>query len=218
MIRPRAGLAVLLMLLALTAGCRSLIGAMGYYLHPRQIQKPEYEFPAKTRLAMLIDNARPAEENPMFNQALLERVVEMLRDGGAKAEVMPLQAINDLRRANPDFGQWSVQKIGRTLQADQVLHVKLDRLVIRESPDYPVLTPTVDLHMKLVAVNQPATTARLWPKAKEGHAVHCTRQTADSSGADADDLEATKLGHDTAYYVAMPFIEVDLEENPPVER
>ena len=32
------------------------------------------------------------------------------------------------------------------------------------------------------------------------------------------DIEARKLGYDTAYWVTMPLIEVDLEKKPPVER
>jgi hypothetical protein len=217
---PRAGLAVLLALLGMSAGCKQIIGAVGYYFRPRQIQKPQYEFTAGTRVAMVIDAARPGDENPVFNQALHERVVEMLREGKSHATVLPLSAITDLRRANPDFDNWSVQKIGRALQADEVLYIKIDRLVIRQTPDHPVLTPTVEARMKVISASQPPVHARLWPQAKEGHPVHCARQITEAADAnpEAADIEARKLGHDTAYYAAMPFIEVDLEENPPVEQ
>ncbi len=214
----RAGFAVLLSLLGLAAGC-NVISAIAYYFRPREIQKPQYEFPADSRVAIVIEAARPGEENPVFNQALYERVVEMLREGKSKAAILPLRAVTDLRRADPDFNKWSLQKVGRALQADHVLYIRIDRLLIRQSPDYPILTPAVDLHLKLIGVGQPPVHARLWPEAKEGYPVSCARQTTEAAdtGPDAGDLEARKLAYDTAYYVTMPFIEVDLEQPPPVE-
>lgn len=219
MIRLRAGLVVLLALTGLTTGC-NLVAAIAYYFRPPQIQKPEYEFPAGSRLAILIEAAQPQRENPVFSRALHERAVTMLREGKSPATVIPARAVSDLRRSNRDFDQWSLQRIGRALKADQVLYVKIERLVIRQTPDYPVLTPAVDLRLKLIGVNEPPVHARLWPQAKEGHALSCTRQTAEVPDADPDavDAEARKLGCDTAYHVTMPFIEVDLEEPPPVER
>jgi len=219
MTRCRAGLAALLILLGGAAGC-NLFAPIAYYLRPREIQKPQYEFPGDSRVAIVIEAAQPRDENPVFNQALHERAVEMLREGKSKATILPLRAVSDLRRANPDFDQWSLQKIGRALQADHVLYIRIDRLLIRQSPDYPILTPTIDLRMKLIGVSQPPIHARLWPEAKEGHPVSCARQTTEAtdSGANAVDAEARKLAYDTAYYVTMPFIEVDLEQPPPVER
>lgn len=203
-------------LLDLTVGC-NILRPLAYYLRPPQIQKPEYEFPADSRVAIMIEAARRRHENPVFNRALYERLVELLRAGKPQPTFLPLRAISDLRRAHADFDRWSLQRIGRALHADQLLYIKLDRLIIRQSPDYPLLTPTVELHTKLIGVNQPAAHGRLWPEQKEGRAVSCSRQPSEAGGADAADHAARKLGYDTAYYVAMPFIEVNLEEKPPVE-
>lgn len=220
MTRARVAAALLSVLLGLVAGCGPTLGAIAYYFSPRQIQKPAYEFPEGSRVALLIEAAQPRDENPVFDRALHERVTEMLREGKSQATLVPLRPIAELRRAHPDFDKWSLQRIGRELQADHVLYVKLDRLVIRQAPDYPILTPMVDLRMKLIGVSEPPAHARLWPEAKEGHAVSCARQSREAADADPDaaDVEARKLGCDTAYYVSMPFIEVDLEQNPPVER
>jgi hypothetical protein len=215
----RAASAVLLGLVVLTAGCK-LVGPIAYYLQPRQIQKPEYEFPAGTRVALVIEARDPQDENPVFSEALHERVVTMLRDGKSEATILPWRKVTELRYANADFAKWSLQKVGRALGADQVLYLSIDRLVIRPSPEHPVLTPEVDLHMKLIGVHEPPLHARIWPEAKEGHPVSCKRLIGEAADAnpDAADIEARKLGYDTAYWVTMPFIKVDLEENPPVER
>ena len=217
--RPGAAFFVLLALLAQTTGC-GIVSAIAYYLRPPQIQKPEYEFAEGTRVAILIEAGQPREENPVFNEALHGRVVAMLKEGEALASVSPLRDVIELRRANPDFKKWSLQKVGRKLQVDEVLYIKIDRLEIRPTPDYPILAPAVDLHVKLIGVSHPSAHARLWPEAKEGHPVSCSRQSVEAvdTNPDAIDVEARKLGHDTAYWVTMPFVEVDLEEKPPVER
>ncbi len=214
-----AAAAVLLTLAGLTAGCNILV-PIAYYFRPREIQKPQYEFPRNSRVAVVIEARNPRYENPVFNEALYERVVTLLRDGKSPVTVLPLREVIELRHANAGFAKWSLQRIGRTLGADHVLYLRIDRLVIRPSRDYPILTPEVDLHLKLIGVPEPAVHARLWPGAKEGHPVSCRRQVAEiaDSNPDAADIEARKLGYDTAYWVTMPFIKVDLEEPPPVER
>ena len=215
----RAALAVLLGLVGVTVGCK-LLGPIAYYLQPPQIQKPEYEFPPGTLVALVIEARDPRDENPVFSEALYERLVTMLRDGESEATILPWREVTELRHSNADFAKWSLQKVGRALGADQVWYVRIDRLVIRPSPEHPVLTPEVDLHMKLIGVHESPLHARIWPEAKEGHHVSCKRLIGEAADTnpDAADIEARKLGYDTAYWVTMPFIEVDLEKKPPVER
>lgn len=215
----RASVAVVLaLLLAPTCGCQ-IIGAMGYYLSPAQIQKPEFEFEKGSRVALLIETAQAAQDNPVFSRALHERVVTLLREGDSHAQLLPHQEVVQLRRTSTDFKNWPIQKIGRELGADYVLYIKLDNLVIRSEPDHPMLTPAVDLHMKLIDIHQPAVHARVWPEEREGREASCARLRSEAADAnpDAEDLAARKLGYDTAYYVTMPFLTVDLEDKPPVE-
>jgi len=213
----RAAAAALFVLSGMTAGC-NILGPVMYYLQPPRIQKPEYEFPENTRVAMVIEAAQPEQENPVFNQALYERATEMLREGKCAATFLPIRKVTDLRRRAADFRKWSIQKIGRELDADQVLYIKLDSLIIRPAPDHPLITPESALRMKLIDVQAPSLHARIWPEEKAGRSVGCKRQTAHlaDENPDAPDIEARKLGYDTAYWVTMPFLTVDLEESPPV--
>jgi hypothetical protein len=215
----RAAPPMLLVLAGATAGC-NILAPIAYYFQPPQIQKPQYEFPSASRVAVVIEARSPQYDNPVFNAALHERVVTMLREGKSQATILPLRDVVELRQANTDFATWSLQRIGRTLAASHVLYIRIDRLVIRPSQQHPILTPEVDLHMKVIGVDPQAVQARLWPEAKEGHAVSCRRQVAEAADTnpDAADVEARKLGYDTAYWVTMPFIKVDLEKSPPVER
>ncbi len=217
--KPRRAAAMLLLVLpGLLGGCRAA-GALAYYFGPPRVQKPEFVIEPGRKLALLIEAVRPSQENPVFSRALHERVVTMLREGGCKAEVIAYRKLFDLRQRNKDFARWPIQKIGRKLGADYVLYIRLDDLVIRQTPDAPVLTPSVRLHMKLIDVHQPPPHARVWPSDDDARPVRCTRQatTVADENPEAADTQARKLGYDTAYYVTMPFIKVDLEKPPPVE-
>ena len=207
------------LLLPLMAGC-NFLGPIAYYLSPPQIQEPEFEIPAGGTVALLIEGRSPQDDNPVFNAALYERLELMLREGESQATLMPLHAASDLRREHADFSKWSLQKIGRELNADYLLYLKIERLVIQPSLDHPLLTPEVALRMKLIGVREAAGHARLWPEEKTGRPVNCKRQYSEAgdTNPDAADAETRKLGYDTAYWISMPFIKVDLEEKPPVER
>ncbi len=215
----RTAAVLLVLLLGLTSGC-NILGPIAYYLSPPQIQKPEFEFPTGSTAALLIEARNSQYDNPVFNAALYERLELMLREGESEATLLPLRAATDLRRKHADFAKWSLQKIGRELDTEYVLYLKIDRLVIQPSRDHPLLTPEIDLRMKLIGVNEASVHARIWPEEKAGRLVTCKRQYSEAgdTNPDAYDAETRKLGCDTAYWVSMPFIEVDLEEKPPVER
>jgi hypothetical protein len=124
-----------------------------------------------------------------------------------------------LRQQNPDFGQWSVQKVGRRLNAKQVLYVRIEELQLREAPDSPVLQPGVRMRLRLVDPQASPDKAQVWPgpQERDGRAVSRARQHREVPDAIAVDEEAAKLGKDAAYLVAAPFYDVDLEKKTPWE-
>ncbi|MBU0639693.1 MAG: hypothetical protein KKB50_12575 [Planctomycetes bacterium] len=212
----RRGVAVLLLVgLAALLGCRQF-GSILYLLSPRQIEPAEFEL-TKGLLAIVIDAARPDEENPVFNQALFDKLVEILREKKVLAEVVPAGEITDLRHSDPKFSSWSIQRIGRRLSAAQVLYLRIDELQLREGADTPVVSPHVSLRVKVVGTDVPALHARLWPEESEGREVTCARPTEEATDADIVDAAAVKLGRDTAQLVARFFTEFDREEPVPKE-
>jgi len=201
----------------LCCGCRA-VGAAAYYLRPPQIQKAEFRFPRDSRVAVLIDAAKPEADNPVFARALYDRLRDYFREYRSPARLVPLRDVLDLRQSDPQaFARWSVQRIGRELGADYVLHVRVDSLRLLENQGVPLVRPQAQIHIKVIVVDHPATDARVWPEEPEGRAITCKRQAREASGPQAVDEEAAKLGSDAAYFVMMPFFNVDLEARRPVE-
>jgi len=207
-----------LALCPMLAGC-NIIGPLGFLLGPRQIQKAECEL-TKERLAILVDTARPAEDSPVFAQALHNKLVQIFREKEINSQVVPWEEVVRLRQREPDFGRWSIQRAGRALKAREVLYVRVDRLQLLESVGSPVMTPHVWLRVKLIAADELSSLARRWPPQEErrGREIDCGRQTREATDTVAVDSEAAKLGKDVAQFIAMPFYDVDLEEKVPRER
>lgn len=210
--------AVLCVLLASTATGCNIFAPMAYYLSPPQIQKPEFTFPAGSRVAVLIESGRGAHDHPMFNRALHDRIAQIFRDKRSRAEIIPPEELHNLRRANADFAGWSMQRVGRELGATHVLYIRVEELQLRRFAEVPVLEPRVTLRQRVIAVDHPETDARVWPAEAEGRLVQCSRQPVEADEAGAEDDIIRKLAYDTAFFVTMSFFETDLEAPRPIER
>ena len=204
------------LLLVWLTGC-NLMAPIAYYLRPPQIRKPLHKFPPDSTVLLLFETQRIRDENPVFERALFERARAIFREHKLPVRLIGPAVVHRLRREHAGFSRWSVQRIGREAGADFVIYVRADRLVLRESPGAPVLTPRLEARMKVIDVHQPAAHARVWPDDPEGYAVQCTRPAVHAADPQAVDRAATKLGRDAAWWITAPFVTIDQEKRPPVE-
>jgi len=207
----------LLLLTAVAAACLvlcgcNIVGAFTYLLAPPQIQKAEFTL-TRGRLAILIEPARPEDENPVFTQALYDKLVEIFREKKVNDQVVPLKDVQRLRQVNPDFDRWPMQRIAQALNAQQLLYIRVERLALRSAGQRPVLEPSVELRVKVIDASASPREARVWPKGEElGRTIQRGRPMREATDATAVDAEAAKLGKDAARLVARCFHDVDLEE------
>lgn len=199
-------------LTSLVTGCvKNPIGAAAYFFSPKQIDKADFHL-TQGRLAIVFETAA-GEENPVFARELHTTLTRELQDRQVPSKVIPYTEMISLRQ-KPEYARWSVQRIGRELAADQVLYLRAERFLLRETPEYPVLTPSVTLRIKVIDPDAPANHARLWPIDDRGTELQCSRPASEASGPDAADRAAQSLARDTARLVARFFYDVDLEEKP----
>ena len=210
--------AALLVWLLIPLGCKQ-VGSAIALLRPPDVRNKEFTL-TKGRLAVLIETARPQEENPVFTQALHEKLVEEFRDRKINDQVVPLEEVIRLRQARPESANWSYARIGRALAAEQVVYIWIEHLESHAKPDQPVFEPQVQLRLKVYSVDEKAETPRLWPGKAEndGRLIERKRQLREAADAMTTDAEITKLGHDAALLVAMPFYDVYTEEKTPWEQ
>jgi hypothetical protein len=201
------------------SGC-NIVGSLMYFTLPPQVQKREFEL-TSGRLAVLVEMARPEQDNPVFAEAFHERLVEIFREQKKiRAQVIPYMDVVRLRQKHADFYKWSLPEIGRRLKADQVLYVRVESLELYTDPGSPVLAPQVRLRLAVVDPNAPAGTSRLWPppEEREGRIIERGRHQRPVDSTTIVDSETRKLARDAAVLAAMPFYDVDLEEPVPWEK
>jgi hypothetical protein len=215
---PRTRLVLLAAVLGLLAGC-NIVGPLSVLFAPRRIQKTQFKLTTE-RLAVFVDYARTEEESPVFTQALYDRLAQVFRERKINDQLVPLTEVQKLRQAHSDFSRWSIQKVGRELDAPQTLYIRVDRLVLRPAANHPILEPSVELRLKVIGTDEAADMARLWPgnDERDGRVITRKRQPTDQVDPVTTDREATKLGRDAALLVAMPFYDVDQEETVPWEK
>ncbi|TWT44606.1 hypothetical protein RAS1_10210 [Phycisphaerae bacterium RAS1] len=212
----RKALALLLpALLAGLAGC-SALRALAYYLSPPQIQKAAYKL-TEGRLAIVIDYAHAEDENPVFSRRLHDAITGLFRDHKVKSQVISFDDVLSLRQVNRDYSSWTIQRIGRELEADEVLYLRVTRLQFQEEPGHPVVAASAALGVKVIGTQQDEAHARLWPEERDGKSVTCSRPPLEAA-RETIDIEAAKLATDTSHFVGGFFYDTDLEEKPPKER
>lgn len=217
-VRPWRLVLAATMLFVSASGC-SYVTAAAYLFGPPRVQKAEFKL-TDGRLAVVIETAHPEEDSPVFRQALLEKMSEIFRENKLKTKIIPDEELLRLHQQNADFADWSLQKIGRRLDAKQVLYVRIEQLQMRDAPDSPLLSPRVDMRLKVIDPFAQPDKARLWPgpNEREGREADRARPPRDVADPTTNDTEAAKLGRDTAYVVAQWFYDVDLETKTPWEK
>jgi hypothetical protein len=198
------------------AGC-NILGPLAYFAGPRRIQKKDFELP-HGRLAVLIDYAHPDEAHPIFEQVLVEKLSSIFRERKIQAQVIPPVDLARLKQFQPESRKWSVQKIGRELNAGAVLVIDVERLQLRVSPSHPLIEPLVEGKLKLVDTELPEDQARLWPKDEKPRPFDASRDPVEAVNSTVIDDAAAKLAADAAQIIALYFYDVDLEEKTPKER
>lgn len=214
--RTRTAALVLLALLTAAIGCRQ-IGQLGVLFAGRQWQKAHFK-PTENRIAIIIDGMRGGEDHPMFRRGLHEKVVELLEEEDVNHNIVPYVEQLELATREPDYANWSIQRIGRELDAEQVIYVQIVSFTLRETPNHPVLTPEATVSVKAIDVEAEPRMARLWPDSVEGYELDAKRQAREATSTAVIDAEAEKLGKDLGQYVARLFYKWDTEETVPRER
>jgi hypothetical protein len=197
-------------------GC-NLLGPIAYYLGPPRVQKAEFALTDRGRVAVVVDYVRREQENPVFTQALVEKLIEIFREKKSSTRLVPPEELLELRRTHRDFSGWSLQRIGRELNAEQVLWLRVENLTLRLAPDDPVLYPRVVLRVAVIGSDRPPERPRLWPEEPEGREVSCSRPPQEAGDFHTQDLAAISLARDTAHLLATLFFDTDLEQPLPRE-
>jgi hypothetical protein len=201
---------------ALSSGCQ-LVAMIGYLFSPERKQDALHELSAG-RVAIVIDGVPGAPDHPEFRRHLHRKTAELLVENEAADLVASYDEVLELQSQHPEYYRWSIQRIGRELNARDVIYIRITEFQLREATGHPLMSPKAAVRVKVIDATAPATEARIWPDDIEGFPLDVTRQPKEAGDMRTLDAEARKIGIDLAQYVARLFYEHSLETTVPKAR
>lgn len=202
-------------LLACLPGCGEQAGAFLYFfkLYPKQKIPAEFTL-TSGRLLVLIDDDADLITEPGVKQALTEGVAANLRENRVKATVIPFEQLKTLQRHQPDFETTAADRIGKLLDADQVLWIKVDRFStgsVSASDVGKAATFTVNLRV-LTTKAASRDEVQLWPEAREPRKVSADLSLAMVQMKNDPRVITEMLSEALAKSIAELFYEHPMEE------
>jgi hypothetical protein len=149
---------------AALAGCQPfawiLVKTVGPWL-PEETAQAEFDMQNKSVLA-LVDAKDPSflSEFPRMESAISTSIGKELGGHKACGPLVPAHSVENARRAEPRFGQWSVAQIGKYFNVDLVLHVEVLEFRLRDTPGSNVYHGYAEAAVRLVS---PDTGEQVWP-------------------------------------------------------
>jgi len=164
--RPHAILLLpaILFLAATLAGCQPfawiLVKTIGPWL-PEETAQAQYDLQNKSVL-VLVDAKDPGflSEYPRMESALATAISKELGDHKACGPLVPAHSVDNARRAEAKFGQWSIAQVGKYFNVDLVMHVEVLDFRLRDAPGSNVFNGYIETAVCLVS---PETGEQVWP-------------------------------------------------------
>jgi len=161
-IRP---LAILALAAALAlGGCQPfawlLVQTIGPFV-PEDESEAEFNLQGKSVL-ILVDAKDPAlaSDNPRLESAMAEAIGKELQTHKACGPVVPAHSVDAARRAEPQFGEWSVVQVGKYFNVDYVLHVEVSDFHLKDNPGSNVYHGHCEAAIRIVS---PESDQQVWP-------------------------------------------------------
>jgi hypothetical protein len=184
-------LAVLMVPLAIHNCSCALVAWTAAQFGPKAKIAAQYEPPAGRKILVFVDDMEYPVSHPPIKIHLTKMLNNLLVANGVAAQTVPYERLADFIGATPRFNELSVAEVGRKLDAEIVLYVRVDQFALKDQAA-----------MDLLWRGQFQTTVRmvhvvdgpLWPKDRpSGHTVDKVETPPKSADSDTDADEITKV-------------------------
>jgi len=153
-------------LLTLLAGGAAGCGAAGAFygifidpLIPPPTIKAEHKMEGKTVLVW-VDDSLLARSNPLLRREVVAHLEKDLVARHAVGCIVDYRGVARFRQEHPEAAEWSAQKWGQELHADEVLHVLIERFDLQDTAGAGYYRPGLAGRAQVIDV---ATGRCLWP-------------------------------------------------------
>jgi len=180
--RFRPAAAGLLICLAVgPAGCGQQFGAFLYWTgwYPKPTVEAEFTL-TKGPILILVDDDYNLTESQVTRDAIASALAEQLAVHKANRRPVPLERLKRIRLTAPDYAKISAHELGRMVQAEQVLWIKIVEYKIGDlEADNPNEAARVIVSLRVLDCHaERRDDVRLWPTGREPHRLEITEPLA----------------------------------------
>ena len=196
-------LCVLLVAGLYISGC----GAMGWFASwfPPDAVDAVYKFPKDKIVLVLVDDPKGLGREASIQLGLANALNDQLLEHKIAKDVIPQRKLLFEMARTSAFQQLSISEIGKRLQADIVLYVKIEQFALKDNRLSPIWHGELGTTVRVVGV---AEKGRLWPKDRyQGYAmpeINSPRESDDESKRMGEKI-TTRMAKDMADKIAKLF-------------
>jgi len=177
---------IVICLVALAAwslsGCAVISWLVGVSAPPPKV-KAQYKPPKGKRILVLVDDILHPVEYGQIKRDLTTKLNRLLTANGVAGDTVEYDRLLDLIIATPNFNQLRVSEIGRKLNADIVLHVRIEEFSLKEHEGSLLWRGRLKT---TVAVAEVDSARWLWPEDRaDGYPVQAIEKPTEQRSSEA---------------------------------
>lgn len=199
----------------LAAGCGQQFGALLYFMGVIPSEKVPAEFHLTTgRLLILIDDDSDQVSQPEVFDRLTKQIAKELADYPDRpTRVIPYAQVRELQQRERDFSQYTADHIGKLLEADEVLWIKVDVFQpgsiaatdVSRSAQFTVNLRLLDTHAET------RDEVQIWPESREPRRVSEGLSLAFVQEKNNDRIVAEELTDRLAESITLIFVDHEID-------
>ena len=213
----RTALVLALMVIAAPlSGCGMSQGEALYFLGVGRRAKVEAKFRlTRGPVLILVDDVMGRVDWPMATRYLVDDLSQALIKTDGADRIVPRRTLENLRRADADFDEYTAHEIARRAGADQVLWIEVQDyfgdIEFHEAVNAAYFSVTVKVLNALETESR--SNVRLWPSQRQGHYMTVSLSAPEVSMAKTKDAIARALSAKLSDAIAKLFHDYRPDDN-----
>lgn len=196
-----------LALTGLLPGCQIIGGLYSVLIDPLIPPKIiEAEHAMHNKIVLIwVDDPQVDSQYVLLRRTLTEQLQKELLTKEAVAEVVDYENIARFRVTHPDYAQMSIEELGKTFHADEVLYVFVNDFTWKHEAGKGFYHPELNGYFKVVDAQ--GNGKRLWPKDRTHQVCHYKGQIEEGRGQTFEKNLLKAFSQTIAKQMALHFYE-----------
>jgi hypothetical protein len=183
------------------AGCGPIYGIFIDPLVPKPKIPAEHDIAGK-KVLVWVDDTACKTPNAIVRRELTQQIRQTLSEHHAVGSVIDYENIVQFRRKHPDLSELTIQQLGQTSHADEVLYVMIDNFSLHHEAGEGFYDTNMSGYCKIVNA---ADGKHLWPAEQMSRQFNAKGRFSNDDEPDMENKLIRELCREAAEEIALSF-------------